>query len=192
VLPGGLVERNESLLDAFRREVRVKTGLIVDVPERLVYVAHVDNRDEDAHSASELPARQDLATFFVFEVTKFRGELSPADPDHYILDAAFLTRSKAIERLRELPSRVLREPIVEALNGDAPLGSVWLYQRRSGSDEFIGRIPAISHRINNVQKQDPRQLRERGLLLLGCLVAALLVLGIVLVGIIAAAHPHLF
>jgi hypothetical protein len=118
--------------------------------------------------------------------------LSPADPDHYILDAAFLTRSRAIERLRELPSRVLREPIVQALNGDAPLGSVWLYQRRSGSDELIGRIPAISHRVDNVQKQDPKQLRERGLLLLGCLVAALLVLGIVLVGIIAAAHPHLF
>jgi 8-oxo-dGTP diphosphatase len=41
VLPGGLVEGNESLLDAFRREVREKTGLIVDVPERLVYIAHV-------------------------------------------------------------------------------------------------------------------------------------------------------
>lgn len=99
-LPGGVVERYESTLDALAREVLEETGLNVTGIERLAYTVHVEDR-----------RRNDRAISFAF-VARYEGLLNPRDPDGFIVEARFVP----VEDVEELvPIPPLREPLVAFL-----------------------------------------------------------------------------
>ena len=113
------------------REVAEETGLEVLDPGRLLYVkSGVDLLGES------------LSTTFVFAVNRFRGEPRPAAADDPVLDARWLPVDGAITRLAQLPQRMMREPIIAHLRGEAAPGSLWLYRyQANGSATLVGRLP---------------------------------------------------
>lgn len=120
-LPGGAVEDGELLTDALLREVREEIGLEVTRIGGLLYTL------QSVNSAGSYQS-----VVFVFEIAEWRGALAAADPDALILDARFLIREEAIERLRELPWSSMRGPILAYLRGEAAPGALWFY--RAGAD----------------------------------------------------------
>ncbi|CAN5190355.1 NUDIX hydrolase [soil metagenome] len=118
-LPGGVVERDELVIEALVREIREETGLIVEPPFRLLYVA----QHEDAHESI-------LA--LIYEIENWTGELASDDPDGEILEPRWLPENDAIARLERLSWRVMREPIVSYLRNETGPGASWFY--RAGKD----------------------------------------------------------
>jgi 8-oxo-dGTP diphosphatase len=209
-LPGGRVEEGELLPEALAREVREETGLeILDIGQ-LLYLAQLHNLGDVAQSQEGLPGPFRQFAVFVFEIRRWAGEISPADPDEYILEAQFVPPAEAIRRLDGVRWRIAREPITTYLRGGARPGTVWSYRRKpDGEDELIarldgtgaseampGRLPPALRRETAPQEQEnksqrqatPRTLNQQ-LALASCLIVVLAVIALVVVGIIAVL-PH--
>lgn len=110
-LPGGVVERGESTLEALSREVAEETGLQVTEVHHLAYAVHV----EDVR-------RNDRAVSFAF-LAAYDGLLNPRDPDGFIVEARFFP----VEEVRRIiPIAPLREPLVKYLSDRRP-GRFWTF-----------------------------------------------------------------
>jgi 8-oxo-dGTP diphosphatase len=118
-LPGGVVERGESTLDALSREVREETGLAITGIEHLAYSVHV----EDVR-------RNDRAVSFAF-LARYDGLLNPRDPDGFIVEARFFP-AEEVERVIPIPP--LREPLVNYLRHREP-GRFYSFAGWDGRDE---------------------------------------------------------
>jgi 8-oxo-dGTP diphosphatase len=110
-LPGGVVERGESTLDALTREVKEETGLAITRVHHLAYAVHV----EDVR-------RNDRAVSFAF-LAEYDGLLNPRDPDGFIVEARFVPVDE-VERVIPIPP--LREPLVSYLR-DRQAGRFYTY-----------------------------------------------------------------
>jgi 8-oxo-dGTP diphosphatase len=104
-LPGGVVERGESTLEALVREVKEETGLAITTVRHLAYAVHV----EDVR-------RNDRAVSFAF-AADYDGLLNPRDPDGFIVEARFVPVDE-IEAIMPMPP--LREPLTRYLRDHVP------------------------------------------------------------------------
>ena len=142
-LPSGRAEAGELIHEALIREVREETGLDVVEIGRLLYMAQAQRAPEDhierPEHADTVAGIQTVA--LVFEVVVGGGDPLPADPDGFIRDARFLPVAEAFSALEAVPYRVLREPLLAYLGGNAGPGAVWLYcHHANGSDQLIHRF----------------------------------------------------
>ncbi len=140
-LPGGVAEPGELLDEALTREVREETGLDVTALGPLLYVTQFHNPARRLRGDwSDRPAGYS-ATAFIFAVAVRAGEIAVADPDAFVSAARFVPLPEAIALLEAHPLRVMREPVVAYLRGEAAAGAVWLYRRLpDGRDALLARL----------------------------------------------------
>ncbi len=115
-LPGGVVERGESTLDALSREVREETGLEITSIEHLAYAVHVEDQ-----------RRNDRAVSFAF-LAAYDGLLHPRDPDGFIVEARFVPVEE-VEQIIPIPP--LRQPLANYLRDRVP-GRFYSYEGWDG------------------------------------------------------------
>ena len=130
VVPGGLVEAGELVIDALHREVREEAGVQIEDLPRLVCISQIDR-----------PQHQAQTVVFMFVAAAWSGSLSVADPDNEVIHAALVPRAEAIERLRRnggWPG--IQEPLRAYLQGNVAMGSMWFYRDTGNGQQFVGRV----------------------------------------------------
>lgn len=81
----------------------------------------------------------DGSAVYVFETEACQGEIRCEDPDGLVLQAEYVPRAEAIERLAGLPWPNMRDPIIAYLRGAAEAGAVWIYRRAAGQVVLVAR-----------------------------------------------------
>lgn len=132
-VPGGRVESGELLHEALAREVLEETGLAVVAPGHLAWVSQ-HHRDD--------PTWGGVWTAFAFDLPDPGGDPAPQDPDGLVQSAEWVPLPVALDRLRALPIRPMRDPVVAYLEGTGDAGTLWLWRLASEPDAPLLTLPA--------------------------------------------------
>jgi len=130
VLPGGLVESGELIVDALIREVQEEAGAHVTEVAQLVCISQIDR-----------PAHQMQTVAFIFEVWQWDGAFQFNDPDAETISAELVPSAEAISRLESnggWPG--IQEPLLGYLRGDARAGTMWFYREDLGVQSLVGCV----------------------------------------------------
>jgi 8-oxo-dGTP diphosphatase len=127
VLPGGLVESGELVVEALIREVQEEAGAHVTAIAQLVCISQIDR-----------PAHGMQTIVFIFEVEQWHGALEVNDPDAEVLAAELVPYDQAIRRLEVnggWPG--IQEPLRAYLRGEARTGTIWFYREELGVQSLV-------------------------------------------------------
>jgi 8-oxo-dGTP diphosphatase len=130
VLPGGLVEAGELVMDALICEVKEEAGAHVTAMAQLACLSQIDR-----------PAQQMQTVVFIFEVAQWHGALQSNDPDAEAFGAELVPYAEASRRLAAnggWPG--IQQPLQAYLRGDARAGSMWFYREDLGIQSLIACI----------------------------------------------------
>jgi ADP-ribose pyrophosphatase YjhB (NUDIX family) len=106
--PGGVVDANEKVSDALKREVFEETGIRASFHSEVVYEVSVSFLEW-----------QMLLSVEVFEAVEWSGSLVFHDPDEIVEDADFFSQEQCEVQLETSPIWV-REPVLAYLKGEIP------------------------------------------------------------------------
>src|SRR5262245_12644634 len=147
VLPGGMVEAGELIMDALTREVKEEAGVQVNAIGRLVGVSQIDR---PAH------AMQTLA--FVFEIAQWEGRLQCQDPDGKVHNVELVEQVEAIRRLQRTGGWPgIQEPVLAYLCGEVQEGTIWFYGEERDGQRLLAALPP-AHKDN----KHPSSMRRIG------------------------------
>jgi 8-oxo-dGTP diphosphatase len=122
VLPGGLVESGELMMDALIREVQEEAGAHVTAITQLVCISQIDR-----------PAQRMQTVAFIFEIGQWEGAFKFNDPDAETISAELVPYAEAIRRLEAnggWPG--IQAPLLAYLRGDTRAGTIWFYREELG------------------------------------------------------------
>jgi len=134
VLPGGMVETGELILDALIREVKEEAGAQVDAIGRLVAISQIDR-----------PAQAAQTLIFVFEIAQWHGTLICQDPDGKVHTVELVEKAEAVSRLQHnggWPG--IQEPLLAYFRGEVSEGAVWFYREGDDGQRLLATIPATN------------------------------------------------
>src|SRR5262249_5945166 len=96
-----------------------ETGLVADLPDRLLYI-------------SETTWAQGGTTLgFTFLISGWQGKPQVQDPDGLVLDVAWVPIKEAVSRLEKIPLRNIAEPATAWLSGKEANCLMWCYREDS-------------------------------------------------------------
>jgi 8-oxo-dGTP diphosphatase len=126
-LPGGVIEEDEDVRHGAIREVLEETGVsLAGHAMRLAYVVSYSRVEQN-----------DRTKAFVFEV-ETAEEVILDNVDSDILRAEFAPIKLALARLRDFPLKVMAQPAIAFLTGEAPHETYWSYAQ----DDKGAQIPS--------------------------------------------------
>jgi 8-oxo-dGTP diphosphatase len=134
IMPGGKMEAvdQECYLTAACREVLEETGLKVTKDMgKFIYRCEYENFGDNSSV---------LINMHIFHAD---GALLPADPDGDILEAKFIPRAEAIEKIKSLPWPAVRDPLLAYLSDPEQKKNLhWRYKAMSkDKHELIYVLP---------------------------------------------------
>ncbi|MFA7169800.1 MAG: NUDIX hydrolase [Candidatus Paceibacterota bacterium] len=114
-IPGGTANKDENALDALRREVKEETNIDINDIGELVYTVEHTNHKRGWYS-----------DIYVYKIKDWCGELEINDPDGDTVELKWFDIKQAIDVIKDVPFRVMREPLMNYME-EREIQKKWSY-----------------------------------------------------------------